>query len=310
MDLGIIIGDVPVFLPPDEHLRLLITQVRAAVEAGVRYVTIGQHFLYGGHRWLQPVPVLARLAAEVPPDVRLVTTVLLAPLYHPVVLAEELATLDIVTEGRLIVGLGLGYRTTEFDALGVSFADRAALFEACLAEMKKLWALPHLRLWQDPQPPLWIGADGVRGVRRAARTADAWMATPNVPIDRIAELWSVFCAERKAAGLGPGSLPIRRDVSFGRDRADALTVFLERAGERYRSYAANERSDYAPSLESIAPLLVHGTVEDCVADVEAIAARLPAGPIIIRPHWTNMGEQELLAYLAQLGELVAGTTSL
>jgi alkanesulfonate monooxygenase SsuD/methylene tetrahydromethanopterin reductase-like flavin-dependent oxidoreductase (luciferase family) len=305
VDVGIIIGDTPVHLAPRQHMDLLLAQVRAATNAGVRCITIGQHFLYGEHRWLQPVPTLARLAGEVPPDVRLVTSVLLAPLYHPVVLAEELATLDIVTEGRLIVGLGLGYRTSEFEALGVSFADRAALFEACLAELKALWALPHIRPWQLPRPPLWIGADGPRGVRRAARLADAWMVAPTLPVDRVAQLWELFTTERAVAGLEPGSLPMRRDISFGIDRADSLATFLERAGPRLLSYAANERTDYdAPSAETIGRRLIHGTVQDCVDDVLALGSRLPVTTLIVRPHWTDMTRPELLDYLAQLGEVV------
>jgi alkanesulfonate monooxygenase SsuD/methylene tetrahydromethanopterin reductase-like flavin-dependent oxidoreductase (luciferase family) len=248
---------------------------------------------------------LARLAAEVPPDVRLATTVLLAPLYHPVALAEELATLDIVTEGRLIVGLGLGYRTTEFEALGVPFDERAARLETCIAEMKELWSLPHVRPWQVPHPPLWIGADGPRGVRRAARVADAWMVTPNMDLDRVVELWEIFCEARADAGLASDALPMRRDVSFGAGRADALALFLERAGARMQSYAANERSDYADaSAAAVARRLIHGTVEDCAHSVRELAAIVPVTTLVVRPHWTDMDRRELLDYLAQLGELV------
>ena len=93
----------------------------AAQENDFTYIAIGQHFLYGDLRWLQPVPLLARLAAEVAPHVRLVTQIMIAPLYHPVLLAEEIATLDVVTEGRLVFGVGLGYRPEEFDYLGVPF---------------------------------------------------------------------------------------------------------------------------------------------------------------------------------------------
>src|SRR6185312_2357530 len=110
----VLLGDVPRSVTPREHLDQLLRQVAAAQRNGFTLLALGQHFLYGDIRWLQPVPTLARLAAEVEPSVRLATTVLVAPLHHPVVLAEELATLDIVTDGRLVVGLGLGYRKEEY----------------------------------------------------------------------------------------------------------------------------------------------------------------------------------------------------
>ena len=64
---------------------------------------------------------------------------MLAPLYHPVVLAEELATLDIVSGGRLVVGLGTGYMPEEFEALGVPFDERVPRFEECIALLEALW---------------------------------------------------------------------------------------------------------------------------------------------------------------------------
>src|SRR4051812_42985913 len=110
MDVGIQLGDVPVGIDPASHFDGVLRQVEAAQRNGLKSIVVGQHFLWPETRWLQPVPLLARLGAEVDRDVRLVTQVLLAPLYPPVLLAEELATLDIVTEGRLTVGLGLGWR--------------------------------------------------------------------------------------------------------------------------------------------------------------------------------------------------------
>ena len=132
------------------------------------------------------------------------------------------------------------------------------------------------------------------------------MATPNITIDRVIELRALFEAERAAAGLDNGTLPMRRDLSFGRDRSEAMQTFLMRAAERYQSYAANERGDYAsPSAETVAPRLIHGTVDDCLADIRAITAVLPATTLIVRPHWPGMTDRDLLGYLAQLGEVIA-----
>jgi len=81
---GLILGDVPASVSPREHFRQLLRQVHAAADAGFTLLSIGQHFLYGDVRCLQPIPTLARLAAEVDADVKLAITVLIAPLAHPV----------------------------------------------------------------------------------------------------------------------------------------------------------------------------------------------------------------------------------
>src|SRR5215207_11072853 len=115
VQVGLLLSDVPTSVPPAQQFQDVRRIVDAAQRNDFTYIAIGQHFLYGDLRWLQPVPLLARLAADVDRHVRLVTQIMIAPLYHPVMLAEEIATLDIVTEGRLIFGAGLGYKADEFD---------------------------------------------------------------------------------------------------------------------------------------------------------------------------------------------------
>src|SRR5207244_4892538 len=121
VQVGLLLSDVPSSVPPAQQFMDVRRIVDAAQRNDFTYIAIGQHFLYGDLRWLQPVPLLARLAAEVGPRVRLVTQIMVAPLYHPVLLAEEIATLDIVTEGRLVFGAGLGYRAEEFDYFGIPY---------------------------------------------------------------------------------------------------------------------------------------------------------------------------------------------
>ncbi len=172
VQVGLLLSDVPKSVTPAQQFKDVLRIVEAAQANGFTYIAIGQHFLYGELRWLQPVPLLARIAAEVDPNVRLATQIMIAPLYHPVMLAEEIATLDVVTEGRLIFGAGLGYRPEEFDYLGVPYKERAGRFDESLELMKKLWTQesvthdgkywqlddvkPHLFPVQDPHPPIWI----------------------------------------------------------------------------------------------------------------------------------------------------------
>jgi alkanesulfonate monooxygenase SsuD/methylene tetrahydromethanopterin reductase-like flavin-dependent oxidoreductase (luciferase family) len=142
-------------------------------------------------------------------------------------------------------------------------------------------------------------------VRRAARLADAWMIGPNVPVDRVQQLMEIFTEERRGAGLAVTSQPIRRDVAFGRDRAAALETFNERSAARYAVYAANERSDGVETPPE--SRLIHGTVADCAAQIQALSAEVDVDPLIVRPSWPSMGKADVVSYIDQLGELVSAT---
>ena len=123
--------------PLMQRYRDALEQVRVARDYGFASVAIGQHFLTE-YQKLQPVPMLARLAPE-SGEMKLITGVLLTPLFNPVYTAEEMATLDVITEGRLIVGMGVGYRDVEFESFGVQKTDRAARFAEHIEVVKRLW---------------------------------------------------------------------------------------------------------------------------------------------------------------------------
>lgn len=167
---GLLMTDIPKSVSPQRQFSDILRVVDAAQEAGLTYISFGQHFLYGDLSYLQPVPLLARLAAHVGPHVKLVTSVLITPLYHPVMLAEELATLDVVTEGRLVFGAGIGYFPDEFAYFGVPYKQRASRTDEALDLIVRLWtedevthdgrywqldhARPHLKPVQKPYPPI------------------------------------------------------------------------------------------------------------------------------------------------------------
>src|SRR3954471_11524910 len=93
-------------------------QVRLARELGFDDVSAGQHFLSQPYQMLQPVPLLARIAAEAG-EMRICSGILLLTLLNPVEVAEHAATLDAIKGGRFVLGLGLGYRQEQNDAFGL-----------------------------------------------------------------------------------------------------------------------------------------------------------------------------------------------
>ncbi len=332
LEFGIILGDVPDTVEPREHLDRILRQVETAQRHGFSYICIGQHFLYRSFRWPQPVPLLARLAAVTDPHVKLVTSVLIVPFYHPVVLAEELATLDMVCAGRLVVGVGAGYRREEFDLLQVPFEERFARLEEAVALMEQAWSQPsftfegrfwqvhdattHVRPVQQPRPPLWFGAMGPIGIRRAARLGDAWMITVETSFSEAQSALHTFERERRRLGLPVGRVPIRREIIVGRDVDHALDLYESRARDRFLAYAERGADFVAGDADRLREgfrewaleRAILGSADDCVAQLRRLdPARL--GPVIVRPSWPEMTPDAVDHYIEDVGRNVVAKFS-
>ena len=325
MQFGIMLGDHPTTVSPTEHFDGILRQVEAAQRAGITYFLMGQHFLFpGGSRWLQPVPTLARLAGEVGKDVRLATQIMISPLYHPVMLAEELATLDIVTQGRLDVGLGLGYMPHEYETLGVPYDERIPRFEEGIDLMRKLWTQDrvdfdgqyykvedrhtHIRPVQDPHPPIWLGAQTKVGILRSARLGDAWPITPQVSAEDLPARVKIFADERERLGKPFGRLPLRREIVVGRDREDAITKAVEMAQPWYLQMAAMGTKEVDPQevisqmRDVVTRSFILGSAAECADQLRAIGDRVPVNPVVTRGNWPGMTTEDMIAYIETLGE--------
>jgi probable F420-dependent oxidoreductase len=170
-------------------------------------------------RVLDPVASLAVAAASTE-RIRLGTSVLVAPYYHPLLLARSLTTLDVVAQGRLEVGLGVGWHVDEFDALGVDFGTRGRRMEEILALLHALWsenpvsfdgAYFQLRAasvlpkpLQQPRPPILIGAFSQPALERAARLADGIQPPGTLPPAELEWLVDSYRGMVAAAGRDPG----------------------------------------------------------------------------------------------------------
>ncbi len=181
----------------------LMAIARAADRSGFHNIAVCDHVAIPRDKadamslwWQDTFTTLGWLAAGTE-RVALMTHVYVLAYRHPLVAAKAFATLDHLSGGRAIVGIGVGHVEAEFDALGVSFADRGRITDEKLPELAdalehtyvgEMGALP--RPAQSPRPPIWIGGSGAPAVRRAARW-DGWLpqgpATPEA-IDTIRRL--------------------------------------------------------------------------------------------------------------------------
>jgi alkanesulfonate monooxygenase SsuD/methylene tetrahydromethanopterin reductase-like flavin-dependent oxidoreductase (luciferase family) len=310
------LGEQPASVSPRDHFESILRQVEAGQRNGFCCYVVGHHFVVsGGARWLHPVPLLARLAAEVDPDVQLVTWILVSPLYPPVLLAEELATLDIVTEGRLAVGLGVGYRPEEYAALGVPYAERNRRFEEGIAILKAMWtsdrvdyegrfttlrdAHVHVRPVQTPHPPIWIGAQSPGGIRRAAALGDAWAISPPGSLEVLRDRFNVYTTALADTGKSLRAQPFRQEIVIAGDRSQAAAEAGARTAAHYGSIGrvgSGPRSGPRPGGG-----FVLGSAADCAAQLTAIADEFPVDPMIPRALWPSMNTDQAIVYIDTLG---------
>ncbi|MCU1455032.1 MAG: putative F420-dependent oxidoreductase, Rv2161c family [Acidimicrobiales bacterium] len=148
----------------------------------------------GGHHALDPLVALS-FAAAATTTLRLHTNLFIAAYRNPFLAAKGLASLDVLSGGRLIVGIGAGYLEGEFDALGSPYTDRNDRTDDAIHAMRQAWsgepitAVGHgwtavgntmlPRPVQQPGPPIWIGGNSKRAIRRAVDLADGWSPFPN-----------------------------------------------------------------------------------------------------------------------------------
>jgi probable F420-dependent oxidoreductase len=168
-------------------------------------------------------PVALGYVAAATSRIRLGTAVVNLPYYSPVVLAKQLATLDVVSGGRLTVGAGLGWSEDEYVAAGVPFRRRGRRMDECLRCLKLVWteelvefrgefyAIPASRIdpkpVQRPHPPLLVGGYSAAALRRAVSLADGYIGG-NIPLAELAPVVERLRAAARDAGRDPGGVPI------------------------------------------------------------------------------------------------------
>lgn len=184
---------------PDDFLRpdALLAVTNAAEAAGFDAIALSDHpapsvkwRTNGGHNTLDPIAALSFMAGATS-RIKLMTNLYVLPYRNPYLAAKSLTTLDQISGGRLIAGLGAGYLRSEFAALGVEFTHRAALFDESLAALWSIWVDPETPVggadfgavgpvWvpppaQRPHPPIWIGGNGDPALRRVVEYGSGWM---------------------------------------------------------------------------------------------------------------------------------------
>ena len=247
-------------MPPELHFGAsavlgaaeIAPEARWLEDLDFEYISVGEHFMRGN----PPGPTQASLpllgvAAGATERIRLLSSILLVPFYHPLVLARMTASLDIASAGRLTLGVGVGGEfPVEFEAAGLDVRQRGRRTNECLDAMRRLWTGNkvdfhgrHFKLenvsinpppTQQPHPPVWVAGRRDAAMRRAVRYGDGWFPyfySPDRYLDSVEKISRIAAEEnRDLAGFQWAYFPY---ISIYPTEQEAAETAAEALGGRY-----------------------------------------------------------------------------
>lgn len=227
--------------------RQLIERAGAIRAAGLDSLFVGDHHATAGH-YFQNVPTLARLLAEA--GEMTVGALFLAPLHHPVLMAEQVGTLAALAQGPFVLVMAAGDDEAQFAPFGVPLKQRPSRLEEHLTIVRRLLdgesvthagryhRLSEVRISPVPpeRVPVWIGASARPALERTARMADAWLASPAASGEVLGTAAAVYRQAAERQGRAP-VLTIRRDVYVGESDTEAEEAIAPVLARGYRGFS-------------------------------------------------------------------------
>lgn len=307
----------------EDHIR----QAQMARDFGFVGVAVGQHLSVGDLQWFPPVPFLTYLAGRLP-EMRLTTSVALIPYFNPLLLAETFAFLDVLSDGRLTIGVGPGWAPHEFHALGIDRSQRVETFERNIMCIDRLLRGEEievdgsdgevrsirlgLRPVQRPRPPIWVGASTPRSARRLAKFADTFVMSSHIPLDRQVEIRNAFLDGKGMATDEPLTTPVLRNVFVGKTREAALEKampYLESSYSHFDDWGLfsgvlreSRKSQRFP--DTVLGRVIIGDPHDVAEGLRLTSERLRTDTIALRMQWRGMSSDDVEDSIRLLGNNV------
>jgi probable F420-dependent oxidoreductase len=319
MKFGIIISRNRIDRTASDPYARLYGYVEEMEDLGYDLAWCGQHRFspttaFGGDQATEPSAPLTMLAPLMARTRRMkfCTNVMLLPAHHPLEVAEQINTLNEMSNNRFILGAGIGYKRDEFENAGWSFRSRASRFEECLEILRlalsgqefsyrgKHFDIENTTVVPAPLrgeiPPLWIGAVSEPAMKRAARLGDGWLISFAEHLLELEEKVRTYKAIAAEHGR-PSTLCLMRDVHIAPTRAELDPGFLPNIVKVWQRYDAlgskadrDELSDQVifggkqVQLEEFAPnRAVVGTPDDCIREIHRICDVLDPEYLFITP---------------------------
>lgn len=289
-----------------ERLGELFDLIEYASEAGYDSVFAINHFL-ANLATPQVISMTAKLV-EISGDMRVGTGILLLPFFNPIHVAEEFATLDQLSGGRMILGVGAGYRDDEFNAFHVDKRTRGGQLADAVDLIRALWSdevvqhdgpyhqLHGQRIGVPPVqpggPPIWIGAGAEAAVRRAARKGDAWLTPGNSPDpdwSTKALRWHDEALVQTGRSSDGREYPIVMEMYCAETTDKARAECLPYIRDEYFTYSNYRQLAWQKTMFNTLweEVFIIGSPDDLVARIQGLADQ-GFTQVIFRPFWTGM----------------------
>jgi alkanesulfonate monooxygenase SsuD/methylene tetrahydromethanopterin reductase-like flavin-dependent oxidoreductase (luciferase family) len=220
---------------------------------------------------------------------RLGTAVMVLPWHNPVLLAEQFATLDLLSEGRVDAGIGKGYRRNEFDGFCMSMDEAEARFEECLEVMTKAWTSDtpwshRGTYWQfdnvvveppsaqRPHPPLWMGAGSPASIKQVAAKGYSMLLGQFDSLELISQEIALFKAEVEALGrpFDPRQVAVARSIHIVDTPAEYDQALETRMAARRRTQQLAQRPHFQDTREAAEAGTLYGTPDEVRAKLQAL----------------------------------------
>ncbi|HUG35721.1 MAG TPA: LLM class flavin-dependent oxidoreductase, partial [Candidatus Limnocylindrales bacterium] len=295
----------------DRCVDEVIAEAQLAEAAGFDSCFFGEHHQDKDGFLPSPLIVATAVAARTR-TLRVGTSVILLPLHHPVRVAEDAITLDIVSRGRLTLGVGIGYQPADFRAFSVPMEHRVGRFEESVEILRRCWAGERFsfkgahysiedveirpRPVQQPSIPLWFGGSVPAAARRAGRLADGFVGTPSTSLDNTTSLIDAY---RQAAHQAsrPVEIVLMRDAWVAETPAEAEKVYGPEVMAAYQYYWQNRLAEFRNipegtefTLKNLAPArVILGDPETCVREFHRWQEVTGAGYCLLRLRHAHSG---------------------
>ncbi len=282
-----------------------LKEVKNAEKLGFSGIYVGEHH-FSEDGW-SPAPFLAlSAAASVTRRVKLGTNIIVLALHNPFEIAEQTAVLDIISSGRAILGVGLGYRPEEYAAFGVDPKQKAKIYDEKLQKVKDLLEgeavqaggfrlKVYPRPVQKPRPPIWIAAKSEEAVKKAAYRGEAWIMDPVTDINVLKKRMEVYIKELLKIGKTVKDFPLRREVFISEDEKElekAKELMLESYKEDYYAWGHLQDSEgreidpkkvpYEEIKDQVLDRMIIGKPDQAIKEIEKYQKELGATELMIK----------------------------